>query len=68
MKRILFITTFFLFLAVPAGNAGFLDGVLENIRGSATARNDDETLARGLKEALTTGTGNAGKSNGPYLR
>lgn len=59
MKRILFIATFFLFLAVSPGNAGFLDSVLENVRVSTTAPLDDETLARGLKEALLTGTGNA---------
>jgi len=59
MKRILFFVTFFLFLTVSPGNAGFLDSVLENVRVSTTAPLDDETLARGLKEALSTGAGNA---------
>lgn len=59
MKRIFFIVTFILFLTVSPGNAGFLDSVLENVRVSTTAPLDDETLAKGLKEALSTGTGNA---------
>jgi len=64
MKRSLIILTLLsaLPLAFPASSrAGFLDEVIKslNLPTAAPAGLDDATVVKGLKEALSTGTGNA---------
>lgn len=61
MKKI-----FFLFLCIPvlsvsSSPAGLLDDVMKGLN-SPSAASDDSTIASGLKEALSIGTGNAVKS------
>jgi RNA binding exosome subunit len=57
---------FFLFLCIPvlsvsSSPAGLLDDVMKGLN-SPSAASDDSTIASGLKEALSIGTGNAVKS------
>ena len=59
MKKVLLIVTCFLFLGASPGDAGFLEDVLKKMGASEPAGSGDETLVRGLKEALSVGTGNA---------
>lgn len=55
MKKII-MSFIFVFLSVTVSYAGFLDNIFKGANIGVTSKKDEQTVANGLKEALTIGT------------